>query len=338
MPIIHKSFKYSLLAIFLLLLFFFVFFTYEFFFPPKAPPGKAEFKVNAGKSVSTIAGELKANGIIKRKWSFLLGYRLFSRSQSIKAGEYLIETPASAKEVLHILIEGKVALFPITIPEGLTRLEIAEHLASEYSFSKEEILTASFNTAIISGWDNQAENLEGYLFPETYYFPRGVSETEIVERMTSQFKMLFSDTWKKRAQELGMTIREVVILGSLIEKETSLPEERELVSAVFHNRLRIGMKLDCDPTIVYALKQTGDYKGKLGYKDLKLDSPYNSYLHRGLPPGPIANPGAGSLKAALYSADVKYLYFVSKNDGSHYFSQTLREHQNAVNQYQKRQH
>ena len=155
--------------------------------------------------------------------------------------------------------------------------------------------------------------------------------------MVSQFKTVFNKGWQKQAHKIGLTIREVVILASLIEKETSLPEERRLVSAVFHNRLKMGMKLDCDPTIVYVLKLESRFEGRLHSKDMKLDSPYNTYLYRGLPPGPVCNPGRESLLAALFPADVNYLYFVSRNDGSHEFSRTFQEHQIALRKYQKSQ-
>jgi UPF0755 protein len=153
--------------------------------------------------------------------------------------------------------------------------------------------------------------------------------------MVSQFKRIFKDEWRKRASELGMSIREIVILASLIEKETSVPEEKPLISAVFHNRLKKGMKLECDPTIIYALKKEGKYENKIRTRDKKFDSPYNTYVYYGLPPGPICNPGKESLKAALFPASVKYLYFVSKNDGTHYFSLSLKEHNRAVRKYQK---
>jgi UPF0755 protein len=199
-----------------------------------------------------------------------------------------------------------------------------------------DFLAASENTGLISDVDPDAINLEGYLFPETYHFPKNTPVKKIVEAMVLQFRSVFNEEWRSRAEELGMTVRDVVILASLIEKETSKPEERELISAVFHNRLRIRMKLDCDPTIIYALKEKEGFNGSLRKKDLKLDSPYNTYLYRGLPPGPIANPGKGSLRAALFPADNNFIYFVSKNDGSHYFSSSFREHQNAVNRYQRR--
>ncbi len=153
--------------------------------------------------------------------------------------------------------------------------------------------------------------------------------------MVSEFKKNFDEIWQSRAREMGMTVREVVILASLIEKETSIPKERKLVSAVFHNRLKRRMKLDCDPTIIYALKQENRFTDRLRTKDLRFDTPYNTYLYPGLPPGPICNPGKESIEAALYPSPEAYLYFVSKNDGSHHFSHTLREHMRAVKKYQK---
>ena len=218
----------------------------------------------------------------------------------------------------------------------MTRREIARYLESELSVAVEDFLLASSRTDLISSLDKEASNLEGYLFPETYYFPKRTPADKIVSTLISQFKSVLSSDWQKRAAELGMTIRQVIILASLIEKEASLPEEKKLVSAVFHNRLKIGMKLDCDPTIIYDLREKGIFKDRLHAKDLKFDTPYNTYLRRGLPPGPICNPGRGSLEAALYPAEESYLYFVSKNDGSHHFSRNFREHQNAVIKYQKK--
>jgi UPF0755 protein len=254
----------------------------------------------------------------------------------LKAGEYTILLPISAKNILLILTEGKVKLYPITIPEGLTRRETACHLESSLSIASQKFLKVSDNICLISDLDPDAENLEGYLFPETYSFPKNPDAEAIGTAMITQFRKIFDETWRKRAEELDLTIREIVILASLIEKETSRPEEKALISGVFHNRLRIGMKLDCDPTIIYALKEEGLFKGRLRTRDLKLDTPYNTYLYGGLPPGPIANPGRGTLEAALYPAEVDYLYFVSKNDGSHHFSRSFREHQNAVNKYQRK--
>ena len=247
----------------------------------------------------------------------------------------MFNLPMSPKDILKMLTDGKVYLHSLTIPEGLTRKEIALHLESLHFTDEEEFLAASSKTDTISSLDKEAANLEGYLFPETYHFPKGISAEKIISTLVSQFKEVFSEAWQKRASEIKMTPREVVILASLIEKETFLSEEKKLVSAVFHNRLKIRMKLDCDPTIIYVLKEEGSFKGRLLKKDLKLKSPYNTYRNRGLPPGPICSPGQESLEAALYPAQEKYLYFVSKKDGSHYFSSSFKDHQNAVRRYRK---
>jgi UPF0755 protein len=296
----------------------------------------ARFEVMEGQNVRQIADALAAQELIQHTRTFLLGYRLFYSGTSLKAGEYQLERPLSPRQLLHILSEGKILLHPITIPEGLTQREIARHLEEHYGLDADIFLLAFANASLIHSTDAQAEDLEGYLFPDTYHFPKNTSPQQMVDAMVDQFQQVFNETWISRAAERGLSIREVVILASLVENETSRAEERELVSAVFHNRLRIGMKLDCDPTIVYVLKNADEYTGRLRYKDLKLDDPYNTYLYPGLPPGPISNPGRAALYAALNPADVDYLYFVSRNDGSHHFSRTYREHQNAVNRYQRR--
>ena len=310
-------------------------FSLEFYFAPKTSPKEIFFVVDKGQGVYDIAKNLKEKGVIKNRQSFLLGYNIYYSSKSLKAGEYMFNLPISPKDILKMLTDGKVYLHSLTIPEGLTRKEIASHLESLHFTDEEEFLAASLKTEIISALDKEAANLEGYLFPETYHFPRGISAEKIISTFVSQFKEVFSEGWQKRAGEIKMSPREVVILASLVEKEASLSEEKKLVSAVFHNRLKIRMKLDCDPTIIYVLKEEGSFKGRLLKKDLQLKSPYNTYRNRGLPPGPICSPGRESLEAALYPAQEKYLYFVSKKDGSHHFSTSFRNHQNAVRKYQK---
>jgi UPF0755 protein len=331
-----KIIKIALISAAVALLFFSVWFSMEFYRSPRVPPEKILFEAEKGKGARSIAQNLKEAGIIQKKWPFLLGYKFFFASKTLKAGEYLFSLPISTKEVLETITEGEVYLHPLTIPEGLTIKEIAALVESLQFADEDDFLEASGQKESISSLDKDASSLEGYLLPETYQFPKGTPAKTIVAAMISQFQNVFNDEWRKRASEIGMTIREVVILSSLIEKETSIPEERALVSAVFHNRLKRKMKLDCDPTIIYVLKQEGKFKDRLRTKDLKLDSPYNTYLYGGLPPSPICNPGRDSLEAALYPADSKYLYFVSKNDGSHHFSRTFREHRQAVQKYQKR--
>ncbi len=330
-----KMIKRFLLLAAILILFLASWFTFEFLSTPKSPTEKILYEIERGEGAKSLAEHFKEEGILQNKMAFLYGHSLFYSQKTIKAGEYVFDLPLSIQKILHIITDGKILLHAATIPEGLTRMEIADHLESLGLVERQAFMKASEDTTAISVIDSEARDLEGYLFPETYFFPKGVTPEKIVSSMTTQFKDTFSEEWMRRSDEIGLTIREIVILASLIEKETSLPDERPLVSAVFHNRLKKQMKLDCDPTIIYALKLEGQFKNRLRTKDLKLDSPYNTYLYRGLPPGPIANPGKGSIEAALYPSDNDFLFFVSKNDGSHHFSRSVREHQNAVNKFQR---
>jgi UPF0755 protein len=300
-----------------------------------AGPEMVMFDVEKGKGVRAIAESLRSKNLIRKIGPFVLGYEFFYSPQSIKAGEYELPRGGPALGVLNILVKGKIYLHPVTVAEGLTAKEIGDAFAAAGFGRSEEFRKAFTQTDDIASWDAKAKNLEGYLFPETYHLPKGISSRDIFHEMTGQFKTVFGEPWRRRAAEMRLSVRDIVTLASLIEKESSLPDEKKLVSAVFHNRLRIGMKLDCDPTIVYALKLKGPFEGRLHSKDLKLNSPYNTYLYAGLPPGPICNPGRESLEAALYPAEADYIYFVSKNDGSHHFSKTLREHRLAVKKYQQ---
>jgi UPF0755 protein len=294
------------------------------------------FEVEKGSSASLIARKLKKENIIEKEWPFLAAYRLFYPKEKLIAGEYEFSPPLSVKEVLKKIREGDTLLHAVTIPEGLTIEETAGLLSQKYSFNEERILHHAESAQLISSLDAKAQDLEGYLFPETYHIPKNTSEAELIEMLVAQFKKTFVPEWIERTEKMGMEVRDIVTLASLIEKETSVPEEKPLVSSVFHNRLKLGMKLDCDPTIIYALKKKNEFQGRLRNKDLKLDSPYNTYLYNGLPPGPISNPGQESLKAALFPLKTDYLYFVSKNDGTHKFSSTFKEHQRAVIEFQIR--
>ena len=295
----------------------------------------AMFDVGRGRGVRAIAAALKAKGILRKTTPFVLRYELFYRPQGLKAGEYQLPLGGAARDVLDTLLKGKVFLHPVTVAEGLTGAETAEVFVAAGFGRRESYRDAFLKTDDVALWDPRAANLEGYLFPETYRLPRGLAPAEIFRKMTAQFAAVFGEAERRRAAALGMGIRDVVTLASLIEKETSIPAEKRLVSSVFHNRLRIGMKLDCDPTIIYALKLAGPFEGRLLSKDLKYESPYNTYLHPGLPPGPIANPGRDSIEAALEPADADYLYFVARGDGSHEFSRTFAEHRAAVNRFRR---
>jgi len=304
--------------------------------PAASGPGTVLFEIEKGQSVRAVAESLKLRGLLRKSRPFILLYELFYKPRNIKAGEYSLPIGLGARETLEALLQGKAYLHPVTVAEGLTAAETFEVFINA-SFGTKDSFTASFaNTSEIALIDPQAADLEGYLYPETYLLPKGISSAEILARMVSQFKDVLKSAERQRAAEIGMTLREVVILASLIEKETNRSEEKSLVSAVFHNRLRIGMKLDCDPTILYALKREGPFEGPLQTKDLKFDSPYNTYLYRGLPPGPICNPGRASIEAALHPASADFIYFVAKREGGHVFSRTLNEHQVAVQAYRRR--
>jgi UPF0755 protein len=330
-----KIFKWILTAVIIVVLIFIAWFYYGYYYPFSGNKKSKIIEIEKGLDVKSISLQLKKERIIRDRIIFLIGYNIFHKNQSLKAGEYSFSFPISCREVLNKLTRGEILLHLITIPEGLTIEEIANIFEQKASIPYKEFINEAQNTELIKDIDPEAKNLEGYLFPESYHIPKGIHAQKVITSMVEQFKNIFNADWRRKAEELGMSIREIVTLASLIEKETSVPEERPLVSAVFHNRLKRGMKLECDPTIIYALKKEGKYKDRIRTKDKSFNSPYNTYLYYGLPPGPICNPGKESLEAALYPASTNYLYFVSKNDGTHYFSSNLREHIKAVIRYQK---
>ncbi|MGQ9802215.1 MAG: endolytic transglycosylase MltG [Candidatus Saccharicenans sp.] len=298
------------------------------------PGAETVVLVEKGLSPAGIARLLHQKELLKHPGAFRLAYSLYYSPRFLIAGEYSFEPPITSRKIMQQMIAGKVLLHPVIIPEGLTLQEIDQRLKQTGYPYYGSFLEACRQTDLIADLDPKAANLEGYLFPETYHFSRGVSAGEIVTAMVSLFRKNFGPEEMARAGELQMTVREIVTLASLIEKETSREEEKPLVSAVFHNRLRLGMKLDCDPTIIYALKLENRFDGNLRLRDKSLPSPYNTYLYAGLPPGPICNPGLSSIRAALQPAPVDYLYFVSRNDGSHVFNRSYQEHQRAVLKYQ----
>jgi len=309
---------------------------YQKVFIPFAGSGEAvTINIKRGSSISAIARLLDKNKIISNYYYFRIYYRLFFSKTSFKSGEYRFDRPMTMREVIEKLDEGKVLLYKITITEGLIIREIARYLGGRRHINIDagEFIRQAKSTQLIRPLDPEAPDLEGYLFPDTYMVRKDITAAELVTLMVRKFKKHFTHAMKWRADELGLSIREVVTLASLIEKETSAREERFLISSVFHNRLRIRMAMQCDPTVIYALKRDNLYRGKLGWKELKYDSPYNTRLYRGLPPGPICSPGYASIEAALYPENTKYLYFVAKDSRSHYFSGTLKEHNWAVRKY-----
>jgi len=309
---------------------------YVYVTPVPGPAGvdKVVLEVEKGSGVRRVATELARAGVVRSPWPLLFGYKVSSRGRSVKAGEYEFAFPLAPREALRMLVEGRVRLYLLTVPEGLTGPEVGDILARHDFVSDGGFAAAFRNVALIADWDPAADDLEGYLFPDSYSVPRGTSTADVVADMVAEFRRVNDEGRRRRAAELRLTVREVVTLASLIEEETALPEERPRVAAVFHNRLRLGMKLDCDPTIIYAMRRDGTYRGRLLKKDLDYPSPYNTYRRAGLPPGPICSPGLTSLDATLHPAVDDSLYFVARGDGSHVFNRSLRDHQEAVRRFQ----
>jgi UPF0755 protein len=253
----------------------------------------------------------------------------------LKAGEYRFDAPMHALDVIDKIARGDVYKRLLTFREGLTILEMAQ-VFEEKGFGKaDDFRKAADNVKLIADLDPAARDLEGYLFPETYSLPRDTPATVVVEQMIAGFRKALTEEVKTAATAQGLSMREFVTLASLVEKETAAPDERPLVAAVYRNRMKIHMPMQADPTVIYALQKTGKYNGNLTRENLhELDSPYNTYRYPGLPPGPIASPGKASLVAASKPADVDFLYFVSKNDGTHVFASTLDEHNRNVQTWQ----
>lgn len=289
--------------------------------------------IDSGMPVSAIADRLQQHGVIASAEAFRRYYRLFHADRKLKAGEYLFDAPLSMPQVIGKLAQGKSLLHRVTVKEGLWIGEIARVFEESGLFPAAGFVRAAGDAALIRDIDPEAGDLEGYLFPDTYLVRKDIRPGEMVRLMVDRFRRNFGNTFVWRARDIGFSVRQVVILASLVEKETANRSERFLVSSVFHNRLRRGMLLDCDSTIIYALKKAGSWDGDLRWKDLKGDSPYNTRRHRGLPPGPIASPGYDSLEAALYPENTDYLFFVAKDRNSHHFSSSLAEHNRAVRKY-----
>lgn len=290
--------------------------------------------VSAGEPSRGIAQSLQGSGVIKDAGLFLVLLKLRGKAGRLQAGEYRFLEPASLLEVMDRLVEGDVFYRSVTIPEGLTLWETAD-LLSQRGLGDGEALRAAFRRgALVASLDPGAGDLEGYLFPETYRFVRNPTPEDVANALVDRFISVFDDGRRMRARELGLGVREVVTLASVVEKETGLRDERPLIASVFWNRLKRQMPLQSDPTIIYDLKRRGVFDGNIRRRDLRLDSPYNTYRQAGLPPGPIASPGTGAIDAVLRPSESNYLYFVSRNDGSHYFSDSLPEHNAAVRKYQ----
>jgi len=297
--------------------------------PSQGFQGAVFIDIPKGTSARTMALLLEQQGVIESQWRFLATRALRPRAR-LQAGEYRFDRPSSTWEVFDRIVRGDVFYYELVVPEGRNMFEIADSIEQLGLAAASAFLAQARDPALIRDIAPQAPTLEGYLYPDTYRFTRSNTPREICETMTARFRK----AWEESGS--GTDIHRTVTLASLVEKETAIPEERALVASVFTNRLRIGMKLDCDPTTIYSAILDGRYRGAIHQSDLERKNPYNTYQYSGLPPGPIANPGLASLQAALQPAESEFLYFVAHpgNSGRHVFSSDIGAHQLAVARYQ----
>jgi UPF0755 protein len=301
--------------------------------PALASAPRAIFNVNAGVGLGQVARELEARGLIRSALALKLLARYHKLDGALQVGEYELSAALAPEEILTRIVEGRVVTYEVSIPEGLTAAQIAPRLEAAGLANAAEFAAFATDPASAGSLGVEGATLEGYLFPETYRLPRGLGVREVAKVLVDQFL----EVWREieplaRAQKLSML--EVVTLASIVEKETAAPQERPLIASVFRNRMKRGMRLETDPTVIYGIP---DFDGNLRRSDLEnAANPYNTYQISGLPPGPIANPGSEALRAVVDPAESDYLFFVSRNDGTHVFSKTYAEHVRAVDQYQRK--
>ena len=305
--------------------------------PYKGYPEAEKFvEIPAGSGSAAMGRRLADAGVVSSAETFRVAVWMRGAGQRLQAGEYRFDAPMTAVEVVDKLSRGEVFLQPITFREGLTIRQMAAIFESKGFGPASEFVKAAGDASLIRHLDPAATDLEGYLFPDTYALPRKATATQLVRRMVDRFEKALAPETRERAAARGLNVRQLVTLASLVEKETGKNDERPLVAAVYANRLKMGMGMQADPTVIFALERAGRYNGNLTREGLRFDSPYNTYRYSGLPPGPIAAPGRASLEAAASPADVPYIYFVSRNDGSHVFAVTLDEHNRNVHEWQVR--
>ena len=303
--------------------------------PYRGFDGTEQFvEIPQGTGSRPIGERLVAAGVVRDTATFRTALWMSGQGRHLKAGEYRFDSPMTPFEVIDTIARGDVYVIMVTFPEGQTMAEMAKIVESHGLGTAASFLRAAKDPAQIHDLDPAAGDLEGYLFPETYALPRHTDSAKLVRMMVARFEKVFTPELRQAAAARNLTVRQAVTLAAIVEKETAKADERPLVAAVYTTRLRIGMPLQCDPTVIYGLVKAGRYDGNIHKDDLAFDSPYNTYRYPGLPPGPIASPGRASLEAAVHPADADFLYFVSRNDGSHEFARTLEEHNRNVQKFQ----
>jgi UPF0755 protein len=299
------------------------------------PTGSWEGKlvlVPKGSPLPEVVGILREGGVLPHPLAFRALVLLTFSGRRLHYGEYAFPTPPSAFEAWRRLVRGDVIKYEVAVPPGANLYDVAELLEEKKLATAEAFLATAASPAVLQRLEIPGESAEGYLFPDSYIFVKPVTPEEILEFMVRQFRRKVPPDAEKRAEEAGLSLHQVVTIASIIEKETGVEEEKPIVSAVIRRRLALGMPLQMDPTVIYGVKR---FDGTVTRKDLRTAGPYNTYLNQGLPPGPIANPGTAALAAALNPSKAEYLYFVSRNDGSHTFSRTLPEHNRAVERFRR---
>jgi len=298
---------------------------------PVAPAEPRLVTIAPGSSFASVATKLAGEGVVASSFQLRLLARLRGDATRIQAGEYDFSEAATPQTVLDRLVAGDVRRLRFTVPEGLTVREIADKLAREGRGNRERFLRLGRDAQFIKTLGLDVKSLEGYLFPETYTLTADSSEEDLIRAMVREFRRKLTPELMEAARKRGLNTHQLVTLASIVQKEAGNKQEMPLIAAVFHNRIERGIPLQADPTVIYGIK---DFDGNLTRKDLATPTPYNTYRMRGLPPGPIANPGEDALRAAAFPAAVDYLYFVSRGNGTHVFNATLREHNKAVRRYQ----
>jgi UPF0755 protein len=290
------------------------------------------FVIVGGEPLSGVAQRLSESGLLRHPTLFVLAARVKGLDQRIKAGQYLLDSSMTPSEILQMLAQGSTAVQGITVPEGSTARQIGHLLQAEGITGEAALLEACRDRGLLRTMRIAANSAEGYLFPDTYYFYKGMGAEEVVRAMVRRFNEKVGPELRKKATAMGWTLHEVVTLASIVERETSRADERPLVASTFMNRLMLGMPLQSDPTVIYCIE---GFSGDLTKQDLARPVPYNTYMFKGLPEGPICNPGLASIEAVVEPAETPYLYFVARNDGTHEFSSSLGSHTRAVSKYQK---
>ena len=302
------------------------------YWPQNNMTSSTKITINQGESLSIISSKLLKSGVITNEKFFGLATKLMGLEKSIPVGSYQLKNVNTNKDIINRLVYGSPEIKRITLLEGWNVKQMCSHLSREMGFDYNKLLQIINDKNFAQGLELESDNLEGYLYPETYYFFDGEKEHSVIRRLVKEYKKFWSIENIHKANSMNLNKHQIVTLASIIEGEAIYDSERPIISAVYHNRLNRGMKLQADPTVQYIIK---DGPRRLLNKDLKIKSPYNTYLYRGLPPGPINSPGFESLKAALYPEKNDYLYFVAKGDGYHTFSKNEKDHERAKRAFQR---